>query len=199
MMKHVYIIVTILILTACAAPAQRRNQEYFPPSVLESQSDFNTFAAGWYSGHLRVLNEEPLPPKTRDKRNEIYRFTCLRTFHNPFSIRINVVNGGKGILIRKFTSGRGGYETGSLQETQSIELSRAAIERLSDFMDSIRFWNLPTTIDVYGADGSQWIVEAVKNGKYHVVDRWTPYPGTDIRTLGECFLSLAEWKPDELY
>ena len=199
-MKHLlYISVTILILAACATPAQRRNQGYFPPSVFESQSDPNTFAAGWYSEHLRALNEEPLPPKTRDKQNEIYRFTCLRTFHNPFSIRINVVKGGKSILIRKLTSGKGGYEPGSLQETQSIDLSRAAVETLLDFMDRIKFWNLPTTTDIYGADGSQWIVEAVKNGKYHVVDRWTPHPGTDIRTLGECFLSLAAWKPDRLY
>jgi hypothetical protein len=149
---------------------------------------------------LRALKEEPLPPKTRDKKSEIYRFTCLRTFHNPFSVRIDVVKGGKGILTRKLTSGKGGYEPGSLKEKQSMDLSSAAIETLQDLIDKISFWKLPTTrTDVAGLDGSQWIVEAVKNGRYHVVDRWSPDSGTDIRTLGECFLSLAAWKPDRLY
>jgi hypothetical protein len=200
-MKRIsYIILTALILNGCATPAQQGNRAYFPPAVFESRPDLNAFIDRWYSGQLRALEEDPLLPKTKDKNNEIYRFTCLRTFHNPFTIRIEVVKGNQGILIRKSTSGKGGYEPGSLKESQSTDLSKAAIKTLHDLIDKIGFWDLPTTrTDIMGLDGSQWIVEAVKDGKYHIVDRWSPDPGTDMRTLGECFLSLAAWQPDRLY
>jgi hypothetical protein len=200
MMKQLsYILLTALSLASCAIPTEQRKESYFPPAVFESRPDRNAFIERWYSAHLLALEEEPLPPKTKDKKKEIYRFTCLRTFHNPFSIRIDVVEEGKGILVRKLTSGKGGYDPGSLKEIQSMDLSSAAIEILQDLIDKISFWNLPTTKRVVGLDGSQWIVEAVRNGRYHVVDRFTPVPGTDMRTLGECFLSLAGWQPDELY
>ena len=197
MIKTPYIILTTLLLGACAA--QQEHKSYFPPAVFDSRPDKNAFFEMWYSGHLRALEEEPLPQKSRDKKKEIYRFTCLRTFHNPFSIRVDVIEGGKDILIRKVTSGQGGYDSGTLKETQSIVLSRKASETLREVIDKIGFWDLPTTKRVVGVDGSQWIVEAVRNGRYHVVDRFTPRPGTDIRTLGESFLSLAGWHPDNLY
>ena len=34
-----------------------------------------------------------------------------------------------------------------------------------------------------GTDGSQWIIEGVKKGQYHVVDRWMPKDGM-VRELG---------------
>jgi hypothetical protein len=32
-------------------------------------------------------------------------------------------------------------------------------------------------------DGAQWIIEGVRNGSYHIVDRWSPTNG-EIRALG---------------
>jgi hypothetical protein len=41
------------------------------------------------------------------------------------------------------------------------------------------FWKAPTEekSDAVGEDGAQWIVEGVKDGQYHVVDRWSPEEG----------------------
>jgi hypothetical protein len=42
-----------------------------------------------------------------------------------------------------------------------------------------QFWNLPTGIkDFGGLDGSEWIVEIISKGKYHMVKRWSPSDST---------------------
>jgi hypothetical protein len=199
MKKITYAIFIILIISGCATSRQEY-QAYFPPAVFETRPDLNKFIESWYSKHLRALEEEPLPPKTGNKESEIYRFTCLRTFHKPFSIRIDVIDGGKGVLIRKLTSGQGGYDPGMLEEKQLLSLSRQSIEALRDLTLRIDFLHLPTTkVDQRRMDGAQWIVEVVSNGNYHVVHRSSPDPDTEIREFGEYALILAGWKPDELY
>ena len=46
------------------------------------------------------------------------------------------------------------------------------------------FWKAPNPVnDQKGTDGSQWIIEGVRGGKYHVVDRWSPTSGA-ARELG---------------
>ena len=52
-----------------------------------------------------------------------------------------------------------------------------------------------------GVDGAQWIIEGVRNGTYHVVDRWSPREG-QVRALGLFMVTeLAKMKfaADELY
>jgi hypothetical protein len=34
-----------------------------------------------------------------------------------------------------------------------------------------------------GLDGSQWVIEGIKNGSYHLVDRWSPKDG-EVRAIG---------------
>lgn len=198
-MRVLYILLIPFLLGACA-PRAGSSEAYFSSAVFDSRPDWNKFIEIWYSGHLQALEEEPLPRKSSDKESEVYRFTCLRTFHPPFSIRVDVVEGGGGILMRKLSSGQGGYDPGSLKERYTMELSQQATVALREAIDTVGFWDMPTTKrEGVGFDGSQWIVEAVRNGRYHVVDRWSPQPGTDMRGLGERFLALAAWNPEELY
>jgi hypothetical protein len=44
--------------------------------------------------------------------------------------------------------------------------------------------------DLAGFDGAQWIVEARRDGRYHIVDRWT---GIDhgLESVGGLFINLA--------
>ncbi len=64
-------------------------------------------------------------------------------------------------------------------------------------MEELAYWKLPTReaqTDVIGLDGAQWLVEAVKEGQYKVVDRWWPEEGP-IHTLGIVMLiDLAKLK-----
>lgn len=46
------------------------------------------------------------------------------------------------------------------------------------------------TADIGGRDGSNWLIEALENGKYRCVERWGPRPGV-VRNLGTLLLNLA--------
>ena len=50
-------------------------------------------------------------------------------------------------------------------------------------------------------DGAQWILEGVRNGKYHVVDRWSPEKGDPVRGIGILALKLGRFKihSEEIY
>ena len=45
------------------------------------------------------------------------------------------------------------------------------------------YWRLAAEDDVRGFDGSELIVEAVRDGEYRVLVRWTPEHGTEDRGL----------------
>ena len=71
----------------------------------------------------------------------------------------------------------------------SRQLTAHEVQSFRSKVESGGFWNAPSPInDQTGTDGSQWIIEGVKAGRYHVVDRWMPKNGP-ARDLG-LFLSL---------
>ena len=48
----------------------------------------------------------------------------------------------------------------------------------------LKFWNEPHERDEHGGnDGSQWIIEGVKDGQYRIEDKWSPEAGP-IHELG---------------
>ena len=58
-------------------------------------------------------------------------------------------------------------------------------------LEGVQFWKMATkSDDPPGFDGDQWIVEARRDGRYHIVDRWT---GRDhgLESVGRHFLDLA--------
>ncbi|PYV47582.1 MAG: hypothetical protein DMG94_05690 [Acidobacteria bacterium] len=77
-------------------------------------------------------------------------------------------------------------------------------EQMDKFLERVKgagFWEIPSYEKTWGLDGAQWIIEGVEDGKYHVVDRWTPTKGP-IRELGMTLVfTLAQLKipQDELY
>ena len=68
--------------------------------------------------------------------------------------------------------------------------------------NNVEFWSLPSRLnDQPGPDGSQWVIEGVKAGKYHIVDSWMPQQGP-VRELGLYLaieLALLRIPKNELY
>jgi len=148
---------------------------------LESKG---TFKNQWYSSQLQALKEPSLYSLRNNLSTESYRFLWLRTFHNPIAIRLDLRPDGTSDLIVKVASGAGGYNPGVLREQRaqliSKEQTAAFLKRISD----LRFWDAPNPVkEEGGEDGSQWIIEGLKAGRYHVVDRWSPSKGV-VRELG---------------
>lgn len=179
-------------------------QTNYSVNVLEfvSDSEFKVsgvesaiFHINWYASHLNSLQEPVLSDSLPAK---VFRFTWLRSFHNPIVIGLENINDSI-TLYWKVCDGAGGYEPGKIIENKSKAVT---IKDWKDFIasiNSIDFWNLPTTKSGFlGTDGAQWILEGKKLGQYHVVDRWS---GGAIETVCLKLLKLTDLKikKDDIY
>ena len=177
---------------------------YFPlkkHSEDTTNNSLDTFVNTWYSKMLFALKEPILKNYRGDK--EIYRFTWLRTFHHPASIRIEKQNN----IIRLFAKvckGAGGYEPDSIIFDTTISIATDEWGVLKSKIKDTHFWQLKTEKrEDVGKDGSEWIIEAIKENNYHMVSRWTPSIDRqeNFRIIGEYLLSLSKIKieTDDMY
>jgi hypothetical protein len=171
--------------------------DYFPAGVLGDSSSQHRLLSAWYSKHLSAMSEPSLWDVSRqDSTGEVYRFLWLRSFHHPISVRLTVRKDGTGLLTSKETNGKGGYEPGKLVRDLRATLSREQTRWFLDRVEYSGLWKLPTNQSgVIGLDGAQWIIEAVKGGSYHIVDRWSPPAGDPVHALGTTLMiNLTHFK-----
>jgi hypothetical protein len=209
-------LIIILLFSSCKSFADRRIQSNNQFDTLSSPSDsqilyfkiesnpqgktpnaLDSFTNQWYSVMLFNLKEPVI--KNYQGEKEICRFTWLRTFNHPVSIRIekqnNIIK-----LFNKICNGAGGYRPGKLILDTTINITKDQYDSLAQKLDNINFWNLKTEqLDDRGNDGSEWIFEAIKNNKYHMVTRWTPSEARqgNFRTVGEYLISLSKMDSSE--
>ena len=128
------------------------------------------FSSNWYSEQLSAMQE----PVIKDVRNtEIYRFTWLRSFHEPVAIRI-YKEGNNATLVWKSCNGAGGNAPGKLKVNHLKKLNDKEWQKFLEMLQMLDYWNMPTNKETFGCDGAQWILEGVSGNRYHVVDRWSP-------------------------
>ena len=177
--------------------------QYFPLGVLGCGERTDQFLISWYSNHLKALGEPSLFALSRsDPRAKVYRFLWLRTFNHPVSVRLVIDHDLTGVLIVKIANGAGGYAPGALIRNERIPIGKHGPTLLLTRLSETNFWALPRRTSPGGFDGAQWIVEGVTDGRYQLVDRWTPGEGDPIHTLGMTFLAdLAGLRidPKEIY
>jgi hypothetical protein len=176
--------------------------KYFPAGSLAPNPKSDEFVSKWYSGQLEALEEPSLWESSKTQKIESYTFLLLRTFHHPVAIRIEVNANGTSRLAKKMSSGAGGYAPGKLIENEMIDLSKEQADWFLRIIDENKFWQLPPLQETPGGcDGSQWIIEGIKNGSYRLVDRWTPRGG-EVHAIGLAMMKdLAKLKvpAKELY
>lgn len=133
------------------------------------------------------------PVLFKDKSGlEIYRFTWLRTFHNPVAIRI-VKDANSYAIFWKQASGQGGYEPGELKIDRSRTVDKKVWDEFKSRLNEIQFWTLPTNQkEKSGFDGAQWILEGKVDGQYHVVDKWTPDQSTAFYQICNFLITLTD-------
>jgi len=161
------LLLTLLIVSPTIAQIR-----YFPPN----------FPANWYESDLKAMKEPSLWESSKKQKTESYRFVWLRSFHNPVSIRIDLHSDGTSLLIRKMTTGVTG-RAGRLIQNETFTLDHSQTSRFLERIEQYRFWKLPPVLEDRGDDGAQWIIEGVRDGNYHIADRWSPKAG-EIRVLG---------------
>jgi hypothetical protein len=90
----------------------------------------------------------------------------------PNRLNPNLLTSGA-ILHAKVLDGAGGYAPGFVAIDRKITLAENEWETLNQHLEQAGFWTMPTRLeDDGGCDGDQLIVEGVKEGTYHLVDRW---------------------------
>jgi len=152
---------------------------YFSEKALSDDPWSDHFKAVWYSQELGCLKEPSLLDLSKDESREVYRFLWVRSFDHPVAIRLEVRADETGMLTTKVANGEAGFlkTITHLIEDISRPLTREQTHAFLAQVKRSQFWLLPSSVnDQTGTDGAQWIIEGVKNGKYHVVDRWSLRP-----------------------
>ena len=85
--------------------------------------------------------------------------------------------------------GAGGYEPGGVAARGERVVSHERATAFRGLFEAVGFWNKQTRDTRIGADGTQWVLEVLRDGRYHVVDRWTP----ERSGRTEAFVAAAEW------
>ncbi|WP_165228068.1 hypothetical protein [Aquisphaera insulae] len=185
--------IVLLVVAPLVARAAVADEPYFPDLVFDRDRGANDFTVDWYSKHLAAMKEPSLWALSRkDPAATTYRFLWLPTFHHPAAVRLVESDGG-GMLHAVLLDGKGGYEPGKVIASIRRKLNDAEWKEVRRLLDRARPWDLPTTSDplLDGEDGDQLIVETVRAGKYHIVDRWGSTETADYRNLCRHLLALS--------
>ncbi|MCP4582991.1 MAG: hypothetical protein GY839_15390 [candidate division Zixibacteria bacterium] len=167
--------------------------DHFPEDIFIQEYGFSLLQIRWYSHLMNALEEPSIYQQKNNDICKVFRFTWLRSFHKPIAVRLVVNNDSTGVMYIKKSDGRGGYSSGELIINNIKELVEVKTLNFLYLLENRHFWELPIhdPEDLLGRDGAQWIVEGLWEGKYHIVDRWSPIDGP-VRDLGLYLLFLSE-------
>lgn len=149
-----------------------------------------------YSQPLSDIGQPPLCSKPVGELKEWYRFIWVPTFEHPAFLRVDIEPDGAATLLTNVWSGAGGYEWGKSAKN-ARKLTPEEQSDLFETLSDLGFWTLPSQVErppnVVVLDGTEWLIEGVKDGKCHVVTRYSS-PLTDL--FEKQFLArIAKLKP----
>lgn len=157
----------------------------YKPNVVKNVYD--TFVVKWYSDVLFAMREPLLFNKKMNK--EIYRFTWLRSFHNPIVITIvNTQNQSFNLFWKEF---EGEHRNGKNIVNKSKQISRLEWITFRLKLSKSHFWTMGAGRIPGGLDGSEWILEGADDTKYKVATVWSP-KGGDYYKACMYLLSLTD-------
>ncbi len=208
-------LIAAVMLFTCVKPAHAQLGRPVAATCPETQDahyfPVGTFAAAryegadldfrqWYSNQLAAMAEPSLSCGELDG-DEVYRFLALAHF---WSISVRISRHGdvyslKSVMMNPDDASRG--QPGPAADRITKVLTPAQNKAVLDRLESIKFWQLETLWVSAGylgvRDGSEWILEARRGGRYHVVNRGTG--DTVLPTVGQLFFDLAgiDTEPDE--
>lgn len=185
---------------------------YYFPSILNDTIErrnpiYRDFEQKWYSSSLYSFKEPIL--YTKSDSLTIYRLLWLRSFHKPVCFSIKEFNGNYFLSAKTLDRQPAFYpeiEVKSKDEKTGKEIldtiqkaDRFALidfdtikvltsgqwTAIENYISKLDFWNSPVADpdDDNSTDGSNWILEGRRNGKYHFINRRNARG--DLKDLGE--------------
>jgi hypothetical protein len=168
---------------------------YFPPGdyAVNKYGDdlhLNKSTNEWYSRVLKNCKEPVL--YNYKGAEEIYRFTLLSSYYYPVVFRFQK-KGFNFILTTKVLRERYNEYPDELETNNSVSVSFFKWYKFKGKLAEADFWKLNLNDpSAPPTDASFWVVEAFKDGKYHMVERWEPEP--DLRNACLYLLSISNLK-----
>ncbi len=159
-------------------PASADLLPYFPVPAVKPDEFRLRFSADWYSSQLYAAGEPSLWLLSRqDSEATVFRFLWVPSFDHSVCVRIARKKNGA-ILRAVVLDGLGGYDPGQVGIDKTVELNEAQWKELESHLEAAAFWKIPTKDpdEEGGSDGDRCVIEGVKDGLYHVVDRMDTIP-----------------------
>jgi hypothetical protein len=164
-----------------------RTAGYFPERFFTPEADQEPFYEIWSAKALLRIEEPSLYARRTESPVHSYRLYWARSFHPAITVRLDVETDGSSMVIARHQS--------ILREqkvtTRIVKLSRWRTARLVREFESSGFWTAPVTSGGGGLDGSTWLWEGCRGGRYHAALRWTPENGDPLKSLGLTLLETA--------
>jgi hypothetical protein len=173
---------------------------YFPlfrnkQNSVENMHSLDTALNKWYSASLFDFNEPNIYTYNGD--DEIYRFTWLRSFHNPVIIRF-VKHDNAYTLYTKELLDNDGYIPQEIKVNAKVEMTSLDWQNFKSKIDDLDFWNIVSNdTEPRPNDGAEWILEGVTKNEYHFITR-TSSGDAKYRACCKYLLFLSKLKiPEE--
>jgi hypothetical protein len=152
---------------------------WIPTSTLSDQQQ------DWFGQHLRAMREPLLgaPRPTQRAGVSDVRLLCLPSFGPPVAVRFTF---DQDATTRREVEldGKGGYAPGNIEVDQSTALTRKQASTVIASLEASGFWSMAAEeadSDIIMMDGTAVVVEAVRDGAYHVVARQQPNVASEER------------------
>lgn len=182
-----------LLLAAVVVSAAAQTPQYFPSLTFTDDQQQNERVAQGYSGVLLKLREPSLLEESkRDPNARLYRFLWSRALavQSPIAIRLSINGDGTSVLTIKVVTRRADGSMLKFKETTRT-LPKRKTECFIAQLSKLSLWDLPTRDPRrVGLDGSDWLIESVENGRYKVLNRWSPQRGP-VHEMGRMLGDLA--------
>lgn len=168
--------------------------EYFPKlAFLPANPEVNDIIDSMTSVHLQAMREPSLYLQARrEPAARVYRFLWLATGEHPIAVRLTGAGATFSLHVARH-DGPPGIKAGKLTTDRDIRLSEAQGRRLVELIERTKFWTAPAEVEENRgiADGDGIVIEGIKDGSYHVIDRAGSAAGESYKAFCRSLLELA--------
>ena len=166
---HLFI---LLVFPALSLLETSDDTIYFPPGLFYEDPEWDSGAVEVVVRYLEALGESSLIERRTEA--EIYRLLWLPGFDPGVMVRV-----AHSDTIQVHVGFFAGNSPSDEATVRSFELAPESWNRLTTTIDEAGFWeeieNKPVPAGHMVIDGSHWVLEGLKDGKYKAVQRIFPH------------------------
>jgi hypothetical protein len=196
-MKKFYVIITLFIIISNSCDTSEieqvaendydydyfddsiaNNKNYdafqFPRRLIKESYQDSTIIDSLYNSSLSYFLTAFKEDSLSVNGDSIIRFMWLRTFDKPVLIKIEKEK-NRYIITNKITDGSGGYESGTIEYIGQHYLPDSIWKSLFSY-NLTKVLKQQSFEDYKGGnDGDTYVLEISIDGKYFLIERWSPY------------------------